>query len=301
MKKNDDKELGVRLIRMFAAVYDTGSITAAARRLEVTQSTVSHGLNRLRGIVKDELFVPMGRGISPTPRAAQLFAQAQHILEAVDAFTEPAQYEPRDDSGQFVIAANDYETEIVLKPLFHALRHRAPKVQLRIWRAQSQQDWAELLRNGQVDLVLAPELTGTEADLMQKLILTDNDLCYFDPDHVTAPDTIAAYCALPHAVMMPGQHELTAIDLALSHLERHRRVSVTLPGFSAIASLIRGTNTIATMPARLKDNIFAGFAHCSPPVDLPPDRIAQIWHMRQAASPRHQWLRALISEIATAR
>ncbi|MFS4583573.1 helix-turn-helix domain-containing protein [Phaeobacter sp. C3_T13_0] len=49
----------------FVTVYECGSVTAAAQELSITQSTVSHGLNRLREITGNAMFVPVGRGITP--------------------------------------------------------------------------------------------------------------------------------------------------------------------------------------------------------------------------------------------
>ena len=58
--------LDARLLRLLVAVAQTGSVTAAAQRLGVTQSAVSHQLDRLRAIVGDPLFVKSGRGIVAT-------------------------------------------------------------------------------------------------------------------------------------------------------------------------------------------------------------------------------------------
>ena len=44
----------------------SGSVTAAADELGVTQSAVSHALQKLRAIVRDPLFVKSGRGIVAT-------------------------------------------------------------------------------------------------------------------------------------------------------------------------------------------------------------------------------------------
>jgi len=48
MSNFDWLDLDARLLRLLVAVVDTGSITAAAQRLGVTQSAVSHLLDKLR-------------------------------------------------------------------------------------------------------------------------------------------------------------------------------------------------------------------------------------------------------------
>lgn len=86
MNTFDYSTLDGRLLRMFISVYEHQSVTKAADSMGVTQSTVSHGLNQLRKIVKDELFVTSGRGIAPTPKAGELIEKAREIVIAMQAF-----------------------------------------------------------------------------------------------------------------------------------------------------------------------------------------------------------------------
>ncbi len=68
MSKFDGSQLDGHLLKLLLAVLETGSITAAAERLGVTQSAVSHLLDKLRAITGDPLFVKRGRGIVRTGR-----------------------------------------------------------------------------------------------------------------------------------------------------------------------------------------------------------------------------------------
>jgi molybdenum-dependent DNA-binding transcriptional regulator ModE len=72
MSKFDYSDLDGRLLRLLVAVVEEGSVTGAANRLGVTQSAVSHMLDKLRAITADPLFVKCGRGIVATARAELL-------------------------------------------------------------------------------------------------------------------------------------------------------------------------------------------------------------------------------------
>ena len=48
---------------------------AAAERLHLTPSAVSHGLKRLRRLMQDPLFLKTPKGVKPTERALALAAQ----------------------------------------------------------------------------------------------------------------------------------------------------------------------------------------------------------------------------------
>jgi DNA-binding transcriptional LysR family regulator len=298
MRKTDYFDINGHLLRVFVLVYDTVSVSRAASQLNVNQSSVSQALERLRRIVGDPLFVRSGRGIAPTARADAMVIPVRKLLAEMERIAESDTYEPLEDKGTFTIAANDYEVEIILRPLLSNLRDEAPAVTLHIVRAYSQRDWTALLREKSVDAVLAPALQTDESDLIQQSLLKDYHLCLYDPLKQSAPETLDAYCAAPHAVMLPGRFEPTEIDRQLEELGRRRSVVVAAPSFAMLASLVRGTEIIATMPSRLAATLFPSCASAKPPLDTKPFTIAQIWHVRNSTSPRHQWLRNQIRKSA---
>ena len=63
--------MDLNVVRTFVTVYETGSVTAAARLLHLTQPTVTHALNKLRRQMNDELFVRSRTGVTPTAVAVR--------------------------------------------------------------------------------------------------------------------------------------------------------------------------------------------------------------------------------------
>lgn len=299
MNDIDELALDGRLLKMLVAVHGAGSVTGAATVLEVTQSTVSHGLNRLRAITGDELFVPMGRGITPTEKANALVEDAQAILERMARFSQAKAYDPVTDTRTFTIAATDYEVEVIVKPFIHHLRTAAPGVQVQVLRARADREWAGALRAGEVDLVLAPDLKSGEADIKQRRVLGDDtDVVYYDPNQRDAPDSLEAYCAADHLIMAPGTFDKTPVDRALAALGRTRRIAASLPSFAGVASVLRGTDMVALMPLRLRETTFFSLSHCTPPFEIPKENISAIWHIRADRSERHKWMRNVIVQNA---
>ena len=72
MNKIDYLGLDGNTLRTFLTVLEEMSVSRAAERLGVTQSAVSHTLDKLRVIFGDPLFVRVGRGIESTARARAL-------------------------------------------------------------------------------------------------------------------------------------------------------------------------------------------------------------------------------------
>ena len=70
-----------------------------------------------------------------------------------------------------------------------------------------------------------------------------------------------------------------------------RRITVTVPGFSALPAFIRGTALIATAPGLLARRTMTGLSQFRPPVPCPELSMYMIWHARYQRDPAHSWLR----------
>ncbi len=74
------RRLDLTLLLVFEEAMATGKLSAAAKRLGLTQSAISHALKRLREVFEDELFIRTPRGVQPTPRAMALRAPLADAL-----------------------------------------------------------------------------------------------------------------------------------------------------------------------------------------------------------------------------
>ena len=122
MKKFNHLDLDGHLLHLLSTVIAQGSVTAAANTLGITQSAVSHQLDRLRAIVGDALFVKSGRGIVPTARAEALALQAQELLIQLQGFVHSGAFEPARLNQCFRIAANDLQRDLLLPNLLNRLQ-----------------------------------------------------------------------------------------------------------------------------------------------------------------------------------
>lgn len=73
--------MNLRQVEVFYAVYQQGSVSAAARSLGVSQPTVSKILKRLEDRIGFELFERLGGRLHPTQRAETLFRSVEPIYE----------------------------------------------------------------------------------------------------------------------------------------------------------------------------------------------------------------------------
>ena len=111
MSKIDYLNLDGNTLRTFITVFDEKSVSRAAERLGVSQSAVSHTLEKLRVIFDDPLFVREGRGIESPPRGISLRSPVESALDDLLALTDHRAFNPYVEEMEFTIAANDFPFE----------------------------------------------------------------------------------------------------------------------------------------------------------------------------------------------
>jgi DNA-binding transcriptional LysR family regulator len=77
--------MNIERLRVFLAVYECSSMTAAAARLGITQPAVSQSVRELEDEVGAELFIRGRKGISPTRQADRFWEVARRAVRAFEA------------------------------------------------------------------------------------------------------------------------------------------------------------------------------------------------------------------------
>jgi DNA-binding transcriptional LysR family regulator len=121
MSKIDYSNLDGRTLRTFLTVLEEVSVSRAATRLGVSQSAVSHTLDKLRTILDDPLFERMGRGIQPTDKARSLEPSIRALLVQLKSLTSPEDFNPETKSMRFTIATNDFPLQLIFPTLLAKL------------------------------------------------------------------------------------------------------------------------------------------------------------------------------------
>src|SRR5438132_10877511 len=120
----------LNLLVVFDGLLREGSVTRAGKRLGMSQPALSHALNRLRYLVKDQLFIRTPTGMVPTPRAEQLALPLRHALAEMQRALEPETFVAAQANRRFSIAINNYAAIVLAAPLVAAVAAAAPLVQL---------------------------------------------------------------------------------------------------------------------------------------------------------------------------
>lgn len=294
MNDFDWSDLDVRLLQLLVAVVEAGSITGAAQALGVTQSAVSHQLDKLRAITGDALFVKSGRGIVATARAGELAMRARELLHQLQGFAHAGAFDPAHWQTTLTVAANDFQRDVLLPPLVARLREAAPGVSLRV--VPSAIPSLEMLRDGACDLAISPRPPeGT--DILQKRLFEDDYRVFYDPAVRAAPSSLADYLAADHMTVVYEPRRSLDLDRSLAERGVRRRFAVMVPGFAGMPAFLRGSALLAAAPGLLARGLMHGFA--SVPMPLPCLRLPMylIWHRRHHDDEAHRWLRSELEAL----
>ncbi len=298
------RALDLNLLVVFDAVMHERSATGAAGKLNMTQPAVSHALSRLRGALKDELFIRTPDGMEPTPHAVRLADPVRRALEQLaTALDGAAEFQPAAAERAFTVALNNHSALVIAAPLAAAVAAEAPGVMLDL-RPSGTLNVPDQLDRGEFDFAIgglaAPGERFTDLRLFE-----DGFAAILRRGHpASGPDgtiTIEALASVPHlAVSSTGEGTgFVDAELARHGLERHIALRAPL---LATGAVLAQSDMVAVLSARAARE----FARAAPlqvlqlPFASPSLVTALLWHRRLDDLPAHRWLRGVVSRVARA-
>ncbi|MEM8997664.1 MAG: LysR family transcriptional regulator [Acidobacteriota bacterium] len=294
MKKIDYLGLNGRILRTFLAVLEEESVTRAAVRLNVTQSAVSHALERLREVLGDPLFVRAGNRVEPTRRAIELRTPVLQVLDQLKELASGRNFDPTEGPMSFVVAANDFQRELLFPSLLQDLQKEGVDIRFRF--PPSGVPSTSLLREARCDLAVTP-FPPESTDIFQTLLFEGTVVSFFDPSQRQAPASLDEFLASELIDVQFPNHSNAHSAIEGPMRSRLPQPRVTVPNFGAIPSFLRGSDMIVCVMDLMAHGPLHGFASAPLPFENPPLRMYLIWHRRDHGDPASQWLRGRIKDI----
>jgi DNA-binding transcriptional LysR family regulator len=290
---NNLRNVDLNLLVTLEALLTERNVTRAARRLHLSQPSVSVQLRKLRQIFRDPLLSPAPGGMSPTTRGQALLpalrstlADMGRLLNRADAF------DPSNAQITWQIAAADYAEYAILMPLLAHLRRCAPEMRVAA-RAASHARMIKELDSGAIDLALMAMET-VPGHLRHSVLYREHYVLIARKGHPALKRklTLERLCQLEHIIMSPeGGGFKGMTDVVLESLGRRRRVVVSTQHFLFIPEVLARTDLVAMVPSRLVGNRSDRLQIAAPPLSIPSFEMAMIWHERSHLEPPHEWLR----------
>jgi DNA-binding transcriptional LysR family regulator len=294
--------IDLNLLVILDALLRERGVTAAARRVGLSQSAVSHSLAKLRELTGDPILLRTPRGMIASAKAHALAPAVRRILEESETvFLGEEPFDPVSSEEVFSGALDESAQRTILPPLVERLQERAPGVSIRIPTGTRPDTMRLDFELGNVDFAITSHHPSDMRDLHCDYLLSADYVSIARRDHpgVGARLTLKRFVELGHvAVTHPSLADIS-IDGALAEQAMKRRVVLTVPEPAAVAALVARTDLIATLPRMLIDSGGASpeIVLHRPPIALDPVRVFLIYHERTRSSGPHQWLREQIVEV----
>jgi DNA-binding transcriptional LysR family regulator len=289
----------LNLLVVFDGLMQERSVTRAGRKLGMSQPALSHALNRLRYLLKDQLFIRTPQGMVPTPRAEQLALPLRQALADMQRALEPEAFVPAEASRRFSIAVNNYAAIVLAAPLVAAVFAAAPLLQLDL-RPSGTLDIFELLDHGDLDFAIGMFDEVGERFATARL-LEDEFVAVMRRTHPAGrrPLSLAAFGTLRHAAISSSGDDTGFIDRSLAAHGTKRRIELRLPYLSA-GSVLARSDFVATLSRRVAGALVRGAALelRELPFKSPAVQTSLLWHRRFDGHPAHRWLRDLIVSVS---
>ncbi len=136
--------------KAFLATAETGSYSAAARALNLTQSTLGRQVNALERELGVILFERAGKGIEITPAGLELMNHVKAMAVSAGKLYLGAMGKSEALEGIVTISASEANSAFLLPPLAKKLKHLAPGVQIEIVAKNDTSD----LRKREADIAI---------------------------------------------------------------------------------------------------------------------------------------------------
>jgi DNA-binding transcriptional LysR family regulator len=148
------RDIDTALVRAFVAVVETGSVTAAAALLNLTQAAVSQQIKRLEELFGTQLFERHHKRLALRPDGERLLTYAHKLIALNDevwgAMSAPA-YE-----GEVRLGVPHDIVGPYLPPILNRFDRAWPRVRVSL-KCTTTPRLLELLRKGDIDLTLTTE------------------------------------------------------------------------------------------------------------------------------------------------
>ncbi|NIZ11634.1 LysR family transcriptional regulator [Pseudooceanicola sp. HF7] len=153
------------LLRAFHATAETGSLSAAARRLGLTQPTLSRQVQALETELGVPLFERPGRRLVLTEVGRELADHVAGMQAAAEGFALAASGQVQEIRGRVRISASDTIAALILPKALHRIRSAAPGLTIEVIAENALSD----LHRMEADIALRHARPDREGLVGQKL------------------------------------------------------------------------------------------------------------------------------------
>ncbi|MEG3765281.1 LysR family transcriptional regulator [Alteromonas sp. 14N.309.X.WAT.G.H12] len=235
--------MNFKQLQYFVSTAKHGSITAAARELDVAQPSISQQLANLEFELKNTLFERNYKGVHLTESGRVFYSHATELLNrmifAKNAITDMAKY----PSGTVSLGLTQSIDNILAIPLVNEISKIFPDIKVQITTLPSK-CLNKALADKEIDIALSYKEEVPTANIIRKpLIREDLFVIVGTRDAVTYKDLLSvdalSFDAICHLAMLAPGHKDTLLDTLKNMEVKKEKKLKLLAGFGQLSTALR--------------------------------------------------------------
>lgn len=288
------KNFDLNLLVVFKTLYEERNVTKASKKIGITQPAMSNALNRLRYLVKDELFIRGPKGMRPTPRANELASPIQTALNDLELSLSSINFDPKTTNKLYKISISDDVAPLILPNLINFLEKESPNSSLRV-RSEQGSEAIKLLDSNDIDFAIGRfEMVSTRFESVD--LYTEKYVCMMNSDHPLAEDeklSIGQYLSSKHLRVAPAGTPVAPIDRSLSQLNLEREIFARIDLVTMAPLIIKNSDLILTLPSKTAQRMAKNynFSIAELPIGLEQRQTKLLWHRELTNHPAYDWIK----------
>lgn len=300
LRYNHLKQIDIQDITIFLTLMKFQSAKRAAEELNVSQSTVSYCLKKLRLCFDDILFIPNDNGMLPTTKSQSILPYIQLALDSINQCTE-VNNSIFDLPKIWRISAPEYFELSILPSILKIVNVENSNTSLQIQKLGKDLPLEQLFI-GDIDIGFGfgPGYHRLHPNLQWKSIVSDNFYCLttYKQEYKNMMD-IDYFCNSPHVFPTPWLSDENMIDGWLKKIGRKRRILTSASSYQACINIITEIPATLSLPKKLVPflSIPKEVEILSPPIGFPNFTLDMIWAKSRTESTAVMELRKMISQL----
>lgn len=193
--------------RAFLATVKAGSLSTAAKSLNLSQPTLSRQISALEQSLKVSLFERSPKGLELTPTGLQLYEHVAAMESAATQFSLTAQGHSKTLEGSICISATEALSAFVLPSIIRKLRQQYPGIDIELIATNETSD----LKRREADIAIRA-FRPTQESLIIKKVADCKGRLYATPQYIQSIGPPKAYSELSDAQFISFDRSEEAIN-----------------------------------------------------------------------------------------
>lgn len=286
-------------IRYFISLSQEKHFNRAAKRMHVTQPTLSQQIKKMEEEIGSPLFERSSQGVNLTPAGEQLLPHAIAMIDELERGITKIQEESGEITGTIRLAAIPTMAPYIFPPLIREIKHKAPDLKLQIFEETTSVS-LDFMQQGKIDLgILSPPIN--EAGIVARTLGEEVFYVACAKSHPFAKKKHIKMSELKKEQMLILQEGHCFSDQALDYCKRSRHDDQVIFQGSSLTSVLNLAESgegitlvpkMAIQPKMYPNLKFIPFAN-----PAPKREIGVIWRVSAPLRPAHRLILETVSAL----